>query len=145
MAQGIQSYQSHARYFPLFHYFAVPVLALNFLNSIRHVYLAPNLSTAFQMVVAAALLGLALAARVMAITVQDRVIRLEMQLRLARILPPELQAKAAGIRKDQFVALRFASDQELPDLVREVCEGRLNTSKEIKMRVKNWQADWLRA
>ena len=45
----------------------------------------------------------------------------------------------------QLVALRFASDQELPELVKEVLAGRLASSKEIKMRVKNWQADWLRA
>ena len=76
---------------------------------------------------------------------QDRVIRLEMQLRLARVLPPELQPKVATLTRQQFVALRFASDQELADLVRDVCEGRLTTPKDIKMRVKEWQADWLRA
>ena len=45
----------------------------------------------------------------------------------------------------QLVALRFAGDAELPELVREILEGKLQTGKQIKLRVKNWQPDWLRA
>ena len=81
----------------------------------------------------------------MALTVQDRVIRLEMQLRLSRILPPELQSRIGLLTPAHFVALRFASDDELPVLVRDVIDGRLQTKKDIKMRVKNWQSDSLRA
>jgi hypothetical protein len=145
MADRTQTYKNHARIFPLFHYVAFPILFLNFINTIRHVYLTPNRSTAWQVVVAFGVLALLFAARAMAIAVQDRVIRLEMQLRLARVLPADLQSKIATIKRGQFVALRFASDEELPELVRAVCEGRLQTAKEIKLRVKNWQADWLRA
>ena len=68
-----------------------------------------------------------------------------MQLRLMRILSPELQDRMAALQRGHFVALRFASDDELPTLVQEVVEGRLKTPKEIKMRVRNWQPDWLRA
>jgi hypothetical protein len=145
MAEREQNYKNHARLFPLFHFVALPIMLLNFLNSVRHVWLRPNWSTAWAMVVAFGLVAAVLASRVMALAVQDRVIRLEMQLRLARILPPALQGKVAALTRDQFVALRFASDEELPVLVQEVTEGRLNTRKEIKLRVKNWQGDWLRA
>lgn len=145
MAAATQNYKNHTRFFPLFHFVAFPILLLNFLNAGRHVWLTPNRSTAWALVVAFGLAALALAARVMALTVQDRVIRLEMQLRLMRVLPPDLQSRISQLQRRQFVALRFASDEELPVLVRDVCEGRLNTSKEIKLRVKNWQADWLRA
>ena len=145
MADRTQNYRNHARNFPLFHYVAVPILTLNFLNSLRHVYMFQNRAAVFEAVVAFGLLALAFAARVMALTVQDRVIRLEMQMRLARVLPADLQARAAALTPRQLVALRFASDQEMADLVRDVCEGRLATSKDIKMRVKDWQADWLRA
>lgn len=145
MAERTQSYKSHTRNFPLFHFVAFPILALNFFNTIRHVYRTPNLSTAWQMVVAFGVLALLFAARTMALTVQDRVIRLEMQLRLARLLPAELQPRIAAISRGQFVALRFASDEELPGLIKEIAEGRLQTPKEIKMRVKDWQGDWLRA
>lgn len=145
MAERTQSYSSHARYFPLFHFIAFPILLLNFLNALRHVYNLPNRSTAFAALVAFGLAALALSARVMALTVQDRVIRLEMQLRLMRVLPPDLQGRVDAISRQQFVALRFAGDDELPGLVREICEGRLSAPKDIKQRVKNWQADWLRA
>lgn len=145
MAERTQTYKNHARFFPLFHYVAFPIFALNFLNSLRHLYYSPYRATVWEAVVAFGLVVLALASRLMALAVQDRVIRLEMQLRLARVLPPELQPKIAVLTPRQFVALRFASDQELPELVREITDGRLTTSKEIKMRVKNWQADWLRA
>jgi hypothetical protein len=81
----------------------------------------------------------------MALTVQDRVIRMEMRMRLQQALPPELRARINDLTPRQLVALRFASDAEMGVLVREVLEGRLKTPKEIKLRVKEWQADWLRA
>ena len=61
------------------------------------------------------------------------------------MLSPDLQNRIAALKRGHFVALRFASDEELPGLVREITDGRLQTPKEIKLRVKNWQADWLRA
>ena len=97
------------------------------------------------MVVAVALFTLAFLSRSQALTVQDRVIRLEMRLRLRQILPPELQPRIQDLTHRQLVALRFASDAELPELVREILDGKLTTVKEIKLRVKNWQSDWLRA
>jgi hypothetical protein len=77
--------------------------------------------------------------------VQDRLIRLEMRLRLRQILPPDLQPQIDALTHRQLVAMRFASDAELADLVRDVIAGKITTSKDIKMRVRNWQADWLRA
>jgi hypothetical protein len=145
MASTAQTYKNHARFLPPFHFFVLPVLALNVLNGIRHVWLAPNRSTVWALVVAAALLMLGLLSRVMAVTVQDRLIRLEMRLRLQQCLPPDLRARVYDLTPRQLIALRFASDAELPDLVREVLAGKLATSKEIKMRVKDWQGDFLRA
>jgi len=145
MAEPVQSYKNHARFFPLFHFFAFPVLLLNFLFAAANLIRNANLTTLWTAIVALALAALALSARLMALTVQDRVIRLEMRLRLARVLPADLQQCVDKLSHRQLVALRFASDAELPELCRDVTDGRLQTSKEIKMRVKNWQADWLRA
>jgi uncharacterized protein DUF6526 len=145
MAERAQSYKSHTRLLPPFHFFVVPVLLINVLNTMRHLYQQPSRSMAFEMIVAVALLLLALLSRVQAITVQDRLIRLEMRLRLRQVLPPDLQPRINDLSPRQLVALRFAADAELPGLVRDVLDGRLTTSKEIKMRVKDWQADWLRA
>ncbi len=92
---------------------------------------------------ASALLTLAFLARIMAVTVQDRVIRLEMRQRLKETLPPDLRNRINELTPQQLIALRFASDEEMPALVREVLAGNL-TQKAIKERVKNWQGDYLR-
>jgi len=145
MAQQTQTYKNHARFVPAFHFFVVPVLLLNAVNGIRHVVLFPGRSTVWSLIVAVALLLFALLARRMALSVQDRVIRLEMRLRLQQCLPVDLRNTIANLTPGQLVALRFASDAELPDLVREVLAGRLQSQKDIKMRVKDWQGDHLRA
>ena len=145
MAQPTQNFKNHARLRPPFHYFVLPVLAVSFVNTLRHLWLSPDRGTALAVVVAAALLTLAVESRNMSLAVQDRVIRLEMRQRLREMLPAALVARIAELSPPQLVALRFASDAELPDLVRDVLDGKLATQKEIKMRVKDWQGDWLRA
>ena len=145
MAERVQSYKNHARTLPAFHFFVLPVLLVNLLNEIRRGWRNPSEGAIFTIVVAAALLTLAFLSRIQALTVQDRVIRLEMRMRLLQLLPPELHARIRDLTPRQLVALRFASDAELPGLVREILDGKLTTSKEIKRRVKDWQADWLRA
>jgi hypothetical protein len=145
MAERAQTFKTHARFLPAYHFFVVPVLLINMLNTIRYLWLMPTLGTAFQVVVAAALATLGLLARTQTLTVQDRVIRLEMRLRLREVLPPDLQPRINELSRGQLVALRFAGDAELPALVREVLDGRLTTSKDIKTKIKHWQPDWLRA
>ena len=145
MAEPVQSYQKHARWLPGFHFFVIPVLLANVLVSAWRIWQTPTPGTTFGFVVAAALLTLGLLSRTQALTVQDRLIRLEMRLKLQQLLQPELRPRINDLTYRQLVALRFASDQELPDLVRDVLAGKLTTSKDIKMRVKSWQADWLRA
>jgi hypothetical protein len=145
MPKATQTYQNHQRWLPPLHYFVVPVLLVNALNAIRHVWQAPTRSTGFALLVAVALLMVAVLARVMANTVQDRVIRLEMRLRLAECLPADLRARINELTPKQLVALRFASNAEMADLVRDVLAGKLATQKAIKLRVKDWQADTLRA
>jgi len=145
MAEAPQTFKSHARFFPLFHFVVAPVLIINFFVAVWQLYKQPSAATAWSVVVALALVGLALAARLMALTVQDRLIRLEMRLRLQQVLPPELVARVGEIERPQFVALRFASDAELPDLVREVLTGKLATQRAIKERVRSWQPDYFRA
>jgi len=140
-----QSYQKHTRFLPPFHFFVMPVLLVNFLNECRHLWQDPSPHFGFQVVFAAALVMAALMSRVQAVTVQDRVIRLEMRLRLRGLLPPELQPNIETLTHRQLVALRFAGDAEMAELVRDVANGKLATPKEIKMRIKSWQPDWLRA
>jgi hypothetical protein len=146
MADRAQTYKNHVAIFPLFHYFVAPILLINvFVEAWRLYSGGVTASSVWALIVAVALLGVAFSARLMAVTVQDRVIRLEMRLRLAQCLPTDLRARINDLSRQQLVGLRFASDAELAELVREVLDGRLTTPKEIKLRVKNWQPDWLRA
>lgn len=144
MAQ-MQTYRNHVRFFAPFHFFVVPVLLINVLNAVRYVYLHPSRSTVWELIVAAALFTLAFVARTMALTVQDRLILLEMRLRMQQILPADLCARLDELTRPQLVALRFAGDHELPELVRNVLAGKLLTQKAIKERVRDWKADYLRA
>ena len=145
MASSVQTYKNHVRFLPAFHFFVLPVLAVNLLNSIRHLWLMPTVTTAWGVVFATSLLMLGLLSRVQVISVQDRVIRLEMRLRLQQLLPPDLRGRIHELTPTQLVAMRFASDDEMTDLTREVLAGNLSTTRAIKTRVKNWQGDFLRA
>jgi len=88
---------------------------------------------------------LAFFARVFALTVQDRVIRLEMRQRLAEVLPVDLRPRIPEFNVAQLVSLRFASDAELPALARKVLDEKLDNRKAIKQLIKDWQGDYLRA
>lgn len=145
MAERTQTYKNHAAFFPLFHYFVLPVLLLNVLVEARHIYYDVSRHNIWTLILAIGLLALALSARVMALAVQDRVIRMEMRQRLALCLPADLKGRIGDLTRQQLVALRFASDAEMTELVRDVLAGKLASQKEIKLRVKDWQADWLRA
>lgn len=140
-----QSYSNHARFFPLFHFFAVPILTANLLWALWQIVRTPSLITVWGAVVAAGLVGGLTAARLMALKVQDRVIRLEMRLRLREVLPADLQARIPELTQRQLVGLRFASDAELPELVRRVLSGSLRDATDIKKAVTHWQGDYLRA
>jgi hypothetical protein len=142
MAQ--QSYENHGRIRPAFHYFVIPVLVINIVVALARLYKVPSLGSGWGVIFAAGLLMLGFMSRVQPLSVQDRVIRLEMRLRLREILPPDLAARIYELTPRQLIAMRFAGDAELPELTREVLAGNLPTTKAIKMRVKNWQRDDLR-
>jgi Family of unknown function (DUF6526) len=140
-----QSFRNHVKLYPLFHFFVLPVLAINMIRAAVQVFREFSLGAVWGFVVALAVLGLALAARIMVLTVQDRLIRLEMRLRLRDVLPGELRARIPELTRNQLVAMRFASDAELPALARKVLDEKLEDRKAIKKLVQNWQPDYLRA
>ena len=145
MSESGQTYANHLRWLPPLHFFVLPILLINFIVAAWSAVQAPSIATAFTGLVALALMLSIVLARVMANTVQDRVIRLEMRLRLRDVLPADLQSRIKDLTREQFVGLRFASDAELPDLVRRALAGELTTRKAIKLQVKHWQGDYLRA
>jgi cell division protein FtsL len=93
---------------------------------------------------AVALLILAFLARLFALGVQDRVIRLEERLRYQQLLPQDLKARINEFTTKQLVALRFASDAELPAVARKVLAEKMEERKAIKQMIQNWRADYQR-
>ena len=145
MAESDQTYRNHVRFFPPFHFFVAPVFLINVFVSGWLLYRNPSGLAIWQLVVAVAFVMAALTARLMALAVQDRVIRLEMRLRMREVLPPDLRARIADLTREQCVALRFAGDGELAGLVRRVLAGELKTQSDIKKQITHWQPDYLRA
>jgi hypothetical protein len=143
-----QNYSNHTRWFPLFHFVVMPLLLLNFLSHLVRLFMAPPESgrkiLAFWVLLSIVLILMALASRLMALKAQDRIIRLEERLRYKELLSPEIATRASELPVDQIIALRFASDGELPGLVERTLNGEFAKTKEIKMAVKNWRADFLR-
>lgn len=144
MAQT-QNYSNHRQLVPLFH-FGVGITFTAFL-----VWTAMRLrsgitaDTVMPFVLALGLMFLFISIRSMVLRVQDRLIRLEMQLRLQQILPADLRGRLNELKVDHLIALRFASDDEIVELIREVLGGRLSSQNEIKKKIRNWQGDYLRA
>jgi hypothetical protein len=139
-----QSYQNHRQTVPGY----LVVLFVLFVNVGWAAYrLSADLSfdRVMTVLVAVALVRLALYARGFALRVQDRVIRLEMRLRLHELLPAELHARIHEFSTSQLIAMRFASDDELPTLAAAVLTDRITDSTRIKQMITTWQADHLRA
>jgi hypothetical protein len=140
-----QSFKNHVKFVPVFHFFVLPVLLFNVGWAIYRVIHAPSANVVVALIVAIALLLAALYGRMFALAVQDRLIRLEMQLRLQGLLPANLRPRIPEFTVNQLVALRFASDAEMPGLAGKVLAENLQDRKTIKQMIQNWQADELRA
>lgn len=139
-----QNFANHRRIVPLYHIVTFGILAINLIWRLVQLVRWTSWQALLGVLVAFALMGLFFYARIFALTVQDRVIRLEMRLRLMGILPADLKGRIDELTRDQFVALRFASDAEMADLMREVLTNNIRSRDEIKRRIKNWTPDYLR-
>lgn len=140
----IQNYENHTRYHPPFHFVMFPLVLLNLIWSIVSLWREPGMDTLKDLLVALLLAIIGFLARGSALKVQDRVIRLEERLRYQSVLPPNLAKRAEGLKTGQMIALRFASDDELPELVQQTLEGKFQTAKDIKLAIKQWRGDYLR-
>ena len=140
-----QSFANHTRFVPPFHFVAGPIFLLNLVWALYRLVKYPAVGTAMTTLLAVGLVLLFFYARVFALAVQDRVIRLEMRLRMKELLPADLQGRIGEFTPRQLVALRFAGDNELPELCRTVLADKVTNGTSIKKMVKNWQADHLRA
>ena len=138
-----QTAKSHARWDPPFHFFLAPMLLLNFIISIyvtvREWPAHPRMHP-WWIVMSFVLIVLMLKVRNYALANQDRLIRLEERVRYAALLSPAELASAQALTLHQVIALRFASDAELPGLVARTLKEGLDP-KHIKLAVVSWRPD----
>ncbi len=139
-----QTYANHTRWVPMFHYVTAPILLLNLLWAFYRLFTGISVDTVIGALLAFALLIVMFSARVFALAAQDRVIRLEERLRMRELLPGDLQPRINDFTTGQLVALRFASDAELPDLARQVLAENITSRKTIKERIQSWKPDYQR-
>jgi len=143
-----QSYQSHRQYVPGFHFVTFGILLVNIFWALWRLFRGADLPFAdrvWGVAMAIALMLLAWYTRTFPLKVQDRVIRLEERLRLAQLLPPDLVPRIHELSTGQLVALRFAGDEEIPELTRKILSENVRSREEIKKLIRNWRPDHLRA
>ena len=140
-----QTYANHRKFVPLYHFVTFAILAVNQIWTIVRLVRTPSWESGFGVLLAFALLCVFFYARIFALRVQDRLIRLEMSQRLQQVMPADLRPRILGLTAAQLVGLRFASDPEMTDLVRDVLANNIQDRETIKKKIKNWQADNLRA
>lgn len=144
MASPAQNYANHKRVYPIFHFVVSPVLIANMGIRLVELVQQPSFDSVWAAIVAVALAALAFAARSNALLLQNRLIRLEEKTRLERILPEDLRARIPELRLGQMIAMRFASDAEVPELMRRCLAGEFAKNDDIKRAIKDWRRDTLR-
>lgn len=138
-----QNFQHHARRNPPFHFVLMPILVLNLIFSVYvtiHHWPIHRVLNIWWIVMSLAFILMALLGRTQAVKAQDRLIRLEERLRLAALLPANEQAHIGEFTTPQLIALRFASDAELPALAHQTLTQNLEP-KAIKQAIVNWRPD----
>ena len=139
-----QTYQNHTRWVPGYHFLLMPILVLNLGWSLYRLVASFSFETVVGLLLA---FGLALGflfARVFALAAQDRVIRLEERMRMHALLPDDLKPRIDEFTTSQLIALRFASDAELPALARKVLDEKIAERKPIKEAIETWRPDYQR-
>lgn len=140
MPETSQSFASHAKMVPLYHYWTTLFLIVPTIYFAYVAVTAFSLGALMMLVFAVGVILAAFFARTFPLGVQNRVIRLEERIRMER-LPDDLRGRIDEISTDHIIGLRFASDDELESLVRRVLEGELADRKSIKAAVRSWRAD----
>jgi uncharacterized protein DUF6526 len=144
-----QTFATHRKVVPGFHFLTLGILVINFLWSVyRAIWpidpLAPVFDRLLAVLVAISLILLAWYLRAFPLRAQDRVIRLEERHRLERLLPADLQGRIGELTTGQIIALRFASDAEVPELTRMILDQKVTGPNDIKKKIRDWRADHLR-
>lgn len=143
MPEAQQTFANHRRNDPPFHFFVLPVSFISVIAAAVQFFRFPGFGSGWLLIVAAAAVVAVFKIRLYALRVQDRLICLEERLRLISVLPEPLRARIGELTVAQMIALRFASDAELPGLVEQALQQKLSIG-DIKKMIANWRPDYSR-
>ena len=143
MEKKPQTLKNHGKFDPSFHFFLAPIALIFVIGTIYHLVKQPDWMSAVHMLLALWALVAVFKIRLYSLKVQDRVIRLEERLRMEKLLPEPLKSRIYELTEQQIIALRFASDGELPALVEKTLKDHL-VPKAIKQAIQNWRPDYWR-
>src|SRR5271168_179845 len=135
-----QSLSNHTRLDPLYHFVLLPLILVIVVMGVIGVIRHPSSETLWRLLVGLALLLVAFKTRTYPLKAQDRLIRLEERIRLHRLLSEAQQTLIPKLTEAQLVALRFASDAELPSLAEAAVTKQL-PPREIKKSIQSWRPD----
>jgi hypothetical protein len=138
-----QSFANHARFDPLFHFFAIPVFGISVVATVVYLIMHPSLRAGWIFVVSVAALVSVFKIRLYALRNQDRIIRLEERLRLMTLLTEPLRSRIPELTESQLIAIRFACDTEVPACVESALASKLSRA-DIKKAIQNWRPDYWR-
>jgi hypothetical protein len=140
-----QTYATHRRYDPSWHFVGFMILLLGVIAASVHAYRQRTYYNHWMIIYTFGVLLVTFRARAQTVTVQNRVIRLEMRLRLKDVLPAALIGRIDELQLSQLIGLRFAPDAELAGLVERCLSGELANGEVVKKQIKNWVPDYVRA
>jgi len=135
-----QNNKNHARWDPWYHFFLSPMMLLNVVYWGMRLVREPDLSVAWGFIVSCGLVVAVLKLRLNALRVQDRLIRLEEQTRVRRIVGNGDSSWVDAVSVEQWIGLRFASDGEVVALAKRALEEKMER-KEIKEAIREWRPD----
>jgi hypothetical protein len=140
MPNAPQSFEHHTRWDPWYHFFLVPVTLISFIWLVYNAYKVRTVWAHWEIIVGIAAIVAVIKLRTYPLKAQDRLIALEERLRLSSLVTPDFRPRISELKHSQLVALRFASDAELPGLAARALAENLDR-KQIKAAIKNWRAD----
>jgi hypothetical protein len=145
--KGVQVYANHRRWDPWYHFVAFSIVSISFFVAlwmfIKSLSAGFSAWAAWNVAAWAAAIALTLRIRSYPLKLQDRIIRLEERLRLGSLLDEPLRGRIGELEVPQLVGLRFASDAEVPGLVKAALDEKLS-GEEIKKRIRTWRPDTFR-
>ena len=141
-----QNFENHVRYYTTHHFIFYPLLLIALSASVYEYSHHPDQEEIWlAIIVIFIFIGWTafMFRQHYALGNQNRIVRLELRFRYYLITAKRLEPLEPKLSFSQIAALRFASDEELPELVERALKENLS-ARQIKKSIVNWLPDYMR-